>query len=140
LNAIILSSKSKDMNKTTINVIYWITTGLILAMMLFSAVTSFIENPEGAKMLVAIGYRPYVLQLLAVGKVLGAIAILTPGFPRLKEWAYAGFTFDLIGAGYSFYASGFAVKDWIFIVILLGILAASYIFHHKRLELKSKAA
>lgn len=127
------------MNKTTINVIYWITTGLILAMMLFSAVTSFIENPEGAKMLAAIGYRPYVLQLLAVAKVLGAIAILTPGFPRLKEWAYAGFTFDLIGAGFSFYASGFAVTDWVFILILLVLLVISYIFYHKRLKFKSTA-
>jgi hypothetical protein len=46
------------MSKTTINVIYWISTGLILAMMLFSAASSFMENPEGAKMLAAIGYKP----------------------------------------------------------------------------------
>lgn len=125
-----------NMSKTTINVIYWISTGLILAMMLFSAVSSFMENPDGAKMLAAIGYRPYVLHLLAVAKVLGVIAILTPGFPRLKEWAYAGFMFDLIGATYSFYASGFAFKDWAFMLILIAVLACSYIFYHKRLALK----
>lgn len=124
------------MNKTTINIIYWISTGLVLAMMLFSAATSFMDNPDGAKMLAAIGYRPYVLHLLAVAKVLGVIAILTPGFPRLKEWAYAGFMFDLIGASYSFYASGFAVKDWIFMPILIALLTCSYIFYHKRLKLK----
>ena len=128
------------MNKTTINVIYWITTGLILAMMLFSAVSSFMNNPDGAKMMAAIGYKPYVLHLLDVAKVLGVIAILTPGFPRLKEWAYAGFTFDLIGATYSFYASGFAVKDWAFMVILIAVLACSYIFYHKRLNLKGTTA
>jgi uncharacterized membrane protein YphA (DoxX/SURF4 family) len=128
------------MNKTTINIIYWISTGLILAMMLFSAYSSFTDNPDGAKMMAAIGYRPYVLHLLAVAKVLGVIAILTPGFPRLKEWAYAGFTFDLIGATYSFYASGFAFKDWAFMLILLAILACSYIFYHKRLKLKGTAA
>ena len=127
------------MNKTTINVIYWISTGLILAMMLFSAASSFMDNPDGAKMMAAIGYRPYVLHLLAVAKVLGTIAILTPGFPRLKEWAYAGFTFDLIGASYSFYASGFAFKDWAFMPILLVVLACSYIFYHKRLRLKGTA-
>lgn len=124
------------MNKTTINIIYWISTGLVLAMMLFSAATSFMENPDGAKMLAAIGYRPYVLHLLAVAKVLGVIAILTSGYPRLKEWAYAGFMFDLIGASYSFYASGFAVKDWIFMPILIALLTCSYIFYHKRLKLK----
>ena len=128
------------MSKTTINIIYWTSTGLILAMMLFSAASSFMANPDGAKMLAAIGYRPYVLHLLAVGKVLGVIAILTPGFPRLKEWAYAGFTFDLIGATYSFYASGFAFKDWVFIPVLIAILACSYIFYHKRLSLKGAAA
>jgi uncharacterized membrane protein YphA (DoxX/SURF4 family) len=105
-------------------------------MMLFSAVSSFIDNPEGAKMMASIGYRPYVLHLLAVAKVLGVIAILTPGFPRLKEWAYAGFMFDLIGASYSFYASGFAIKDWAFMLVLITILLCSYIFYHKRLKLK----
>ena len=125
------------MNKTTINVIYWISTGLILAMMLFSAASSFMNNPDGAKMLSAIGYRPYVLHLLAIAKVLGVIAILTPGFPRLTEWAYAGFTFDLIGASVSFYASGFAVKDWVFIPVLIALLVCSYIFYHKRLKLKA---
>ena len=124
------------MNKKTINIIYWISTGLILAMMLFSAVSSFIENPDSTKMMEAIGYRPYVLHLLAVAKILGVIAILTPGFPRLKEWTYAGFMFDLIGASYSFYASGFAVKDWAFMPVLIAILLCSYIFYHKRLKLK----
>ena len=85
-------------------------------------------------MLEAIGYRQYVLHFLAVAKFLGAIAILIPGFPRLKEWAYAGFTFDLLGATYSFYASGFGVKDWAFMLVLIALLACSYIFYHKRLE------
>jgi uncharacterized membrane protein YphA (DoxX/SURF4 family) len=124
------------MSKKTINIIYWVSTGLILAMMLFSAVSSFMDNPDGAKMLAAIGYRPYVLHLLAVAKVLGIIAILTPGFPRLKEWAYAGFMFDLIGATFSFYASGFAFKDWAFMLVLIAVLACSYIFYQKRLALK----
>ena len=128
------------MKKKTINIIYWISTGLILAMMLFSAASSFMQNPDGTKMMEAIGYRPYVIHFLAVAKVLGVIAILTPGFPRLKEWAYAGFTFDLIGATYSFYASGFAIKDWIFMPVLIAVLACSYIFYHKRLKLKGMAA
>ena len=49
-----LTIKLPNMNKKTINIIYWISTGLILAMMLFSAVSSFIENPDGAKMLTAL--------------------------------------------------------------------------------------
>jgi hypothetical protein len=45
-----------------------------------------------------LGYPLYFLTFLGVWKVLGAVAIVVPGFPRLKEWAYAGMIFDLSGA------------------------------------------
>ena|ERR1700758_3006622 len=117
-----------------INIIYWISTGILLALMLWSAIGSFMDNPEGAKMMNDMGYKPYVFHLLAVAKVLGIIAILIPGFPRLKEWAYAGFAFDLIGATYSMYASGMPPANWAPMFIFLAILACSYIFYHKRLK------
>ena len=118
------------MSKKTINIIYWISTGLILAMMLFSAVSSFMENPDSAKMLAAIGYRPYVLHLLAVAKVLGIIAILTPGFPRLKEWAYAGFYFDFIGAMWSHFVVEGAGKYFLLLVPVT-ILSISYVTYQR---------
>ena len=40
----------------------------------------------------------YLISFLSIAKILGVIAILIPGFPRIKEWAYAGLMFDLIGA------------------------------------------
>ena len=45
-----------------------------------------------------LGYPPFFLLILGTWKVLGAAAILAPGFARLKEWAYAGMIFDLTGA------------------------------------------
>jgi hypothetical protein len=36
----------------------------------------------------------------------GAIALLAPGFPRLKEWAYAGIFFNMTGAAISHAAVG----------------------------------
>ncbi len=117
-----------------INIIYWIATGLLLALMLWSAVGSFMDNPQGAKMMETMGYRPYVFHFLAVAKILGIIAILVPGFPILKEWAYAGFTFDMLGATYSMYASGMPVAQWASMAIFLAILAVSYIYYHKRLK------
>lgn len=117
-----------------INIIYWIFTGLLLALMLWSAIGSFMDNPEGAKMMDQLGYKPYVFHFLAVAKILGIIAILVPGFPRLKEWAYAGFAFDMIGATYSMYASGMEPAKWAPMFIFLAILACSYIFYHKRLK------
>ncbi|MFD0752324.1 DoxX family protein [Mucilaginibacter calamicampi] len=117
-------------------IIYWIFTGLLIALMLFSAVTSFFPNPQGEAMMKAIGYPYSVLHLLAVAKILGAIALLVPGFPRLKEWAYAGFTFDVIGAMYAFYMAGFAFKDWAFMVVALGFVFGSYIYYHKLQNVK----
>ena len=52
-------------------------------------------NVEG---LVRFGYPPYFVMIIGFWKVLGAVAILTPGFPRLKEWAYAGIFFNMTGA------------------------------------------
>jgi len=122
-----------------INIIYWISTGLLLLLMLWSAIGSFITTPESVKMMNDLGYKPYVGHLLAVAKILGIIAILVPGYPRLKEWAYAGLTFDMVGATYSMYASGFPVANWAPMFIFLAILACSYIFYHKRLKASGAA-
>lgn len=123
-----------------INIIYWIATGLILALMLFSAAGTFlIHDPKTMEKMAPLGYPSYVMQMLAVAKLLGIIAILVPGFPRLKEWAYAGFTFDLLGATISMIITHFAVSDWAQMLIFIAILAVSYIYFHKRLKLKATA-
>jgi hypothetical protein len=80
----------------------------------------------------ALGYPLYLLPFLGVAKLLGVIALMFPGFPKLKEWAYAGFTFNLSGAIYSgIAASGFDPKMLVLLVpIALGVI--SYLFHRKR--------
>ncbi len=117
-----------------INIIYWVSTGLLLAMMLWSAIGSFTNNPEGAKIMSHLGYPHYLGGFLGFAKVLGIIAILLPGFPRLKEWAYAGFAFDLIGATYSSYAVGDPATQWVFMFVFIALLACSYIFYHKKVK------
>ncbi len=64
----------------------------------------FRANPHGVVPI--LGYPMYFFLILGVWKFLGAIAILVPGFPRLKEWAYAGIFFDLTGAAASRALSG----------------------------------
>jgi hypothetical protein len=65
---------------------------------------------------------------------LALIAILSPKYPRLKEWAYAGLVFDIIGATYSQIAAGNPFTYMIFPIIALGIVLGSYYFYHKRLK------
>jgi hypothetical protein len=64
------------------------------------------------------------------------VAIFTPKFPRLKEWAYAGLVFDVIGAIYSQIAMGNPLSYAIFPIIILGVIFGSYYFHHKRMAVK----
>jgi hypothetical protein len=110
---------------------YWIFTILLVVLMLFSAIASLRTNPDGLAMMKQLGYPYNVLTLLSVAKILGVIAILVPGFPRLKEWAYAGFTFDLIGAIFASLAAGFTIGQTVPIFVGLVFVFGSYIFYHR---------
>jgi uncharacterized membrane protein YphA (DoxX/SURF4 family) len=118
-----------------VNIAYGIITGLFLALMLISAVTSFLPNPDGQAMMKHLGYPYSILVFLSVAKILGVIAILVPGYPRLKEWAYAGFTFDLAGAVFSGLSAGDPLKQWIPVLIAIVFVFASYYLYHKRRNL-----
>jgi len=116
-----------------INIFYWIFNGLICALMLFSGINS-LADPAQTKLMVTdhLKYPEYFMTLLSIAKIFGAIAILVPGFKRLKEWAYAGFAFDLIFATYSFIAVGDPAKGWAPMVVFLIVFALAYVFYIKK--------
>ena len=116
--------------KTT-KILYWVFTILLIALMLFSAVGTFMNNPQGVEFAKHLGYPLYVFKFLSVAKILGIIAILVPGNRRLKEWAYAGFTFDLVGAVYSGLSVGDSLVVWIPVFVGLIFVFGSYITYHK---------
>jgi len=109
---------------------YWIMTGLVAFFIGpggVSQVVQYFGNRHGV--VPELGYPMYFFGILGVWKALGAIAILVPRYPRLKEWAYAGIFFDLTGAaascaavgGYGAYGfhviaplviAGFTVASW----------------------------
>jgi uncharacterized membrane protein YphA (DoxX/SURF4 family) len=85
---------------------YWTTTVLV-AFFMSGGVTQILQfkgNPHGV--VPELGYPMYFFAIIGSWKVLGAIAILVPRFPRLKEWAYAGIFFDVTGAAASCVAVG----------------------------------
>ena len=77
-------------------IIYWVSTGFITALMLFSATMYFINNEMVREVFTNLGYPTYIIYPLAIAKVLGLVAIWTKKSRLLKEWAYAGFFFDMI--------------------------------------------
>jgi uncharacterized membrane protein YphA (DoxX/SURF4 family) len=118
-----------------INIIYWVSTILLAAMMAFSGLQGITHNPDGVKLIVGhLGYPAYFNTYLGALKLIAAIVLLIPGFPLLKEWIYAAFTYDMVSAIYSFIAVGDPVAGWAPILLFLALLAVSYIFHHKRLK------
>ena len=110
----------------TRTIAYWITTGLLAFAFLAGGLFDMSGSPEVAASLAHLGYPAYFATLLGAWKVLGGLAIVVPGMPRLKEWAYAGMVFDLTGAVVSHVAVGDAVAQLVAPVVLLGIVAASW--------------
>lgn len=120
-----------------ITIIYWIFTGLLVALMLFSGISNAMVTKESVEMLSKhLGYPTYIIAFLGFAKAIGALTLLVPGYKRLKEWVYAGFTFDLAGAMYSSIAIGDAISQWFPLIIGFIIIGLSYIYHYKRIQLK----
>lgn len=119
----------------TLNLTYWIITGLFSGFMIFSSIGGITLMPEAVAMLHDhLGYPLYFIQLISYAKVLGAIAILLPMVPaRVKEWAYFGFFIDLVAAVISFIAVGDPVTGWAPMLLFIGVLAWAYVLHHRRL-------
>lgn len=119
-------------------ILYWVFTILFAGFMLFTALPDLLKSKDAMNFIEGLGYPDYFVPFLGFAKILGSIAILIPGFPRIKEWAYAGLAFDLIGAVYSV----LAVAGWnsgiLFMILPISLLVLSYIWHHKLL-LASKA-
>jgi uncharacterized membrane protein YphA (DoxX/SURF4 family) len=112
-------------------ILYWIVTGLMAALMLVASIPDVLRVPEAVQIFEHLGYPTYLLPFLGVAKILAIIAILYPGFPRLKEWAYAGLVFDLLGAFYSHTSVGDGPAMWSGAAIGLVLVTSSYILYRK---------
>ncbi|QRG65186.1 DoxX family protein [Brevibacillus choshinensis] len=80
---------------------YWTVTSILAASMMLSGIGQLMQYGGNIELVTGLGYPVYVLTILGIWKVLGAIALVVPGFPRLKEWAHAGIFFLMIGAVFS---------------------------------------
>lgn len=77
---------------------YWVTTVLVAAMSLFAGYAYLSGGSQAVEGFKHVGYPQQLRILLGIAKPLGAIVLLIPGFIKLKEWAYAGFTFAWVCA------------------------------------------
>ena len=109
--------------------IYWIATGIVCAVMVFSAINFNLENPVGPMKgaFAHLGFPDYFRIELTVAKTLGVLALLIPGIPsKAKEFAYAGFAITLVSASIAHFSSGDPLLFVIGPLLFLGALVTSY--------------
>ena len=105
---------------------YWVVTAVFCAFMLAGAIGNLMRAAPQKESMEGLGYPLYLMTFLGIAKILGVLAVLAPEFPKLKEWAYAGFTFLLLGASYSHAAAGDPVLTIVIPLVALGFGLLSY--------------
>jgi hypothetical protein len=105
---------------------YWTSTAIVAAALLM-ALTYLSGSEQVVSGFAKAGYPQHLRIVLGIAKPIAAIVLLLPGFALLKEWAYAGVTFALVMAFISANASGEPVPTRILPLVLLILLAVSYV-------------
>ena len=91
---------------------YWVATGLVAIAALSGGLNYLSATHHAIENFQHIGYPQQLRILLGIAKVAGAIVLLLPRLPTLKEWAYAGFTFTWIAATVAHYLAGDGPCRW----------------------------
>ncbi len=114
-------------------IIYWVVTGLFSLFIISTAIPNIIKDQASIDLISKqMGFPEYMIPFLGWAKLLGAIALLVPGFPRVKEWAYAGIFFDLSGALFGSIALwGLDPAAVISFTLFIGVEVLSYFLYHK---------
>jgi uncharacterized membrane protein len=115
------------MKPRTQTILYRSFTILFAAFMLFGGYSELSMRPEGQVIIRHLGYPLHVMVVLGVAKILGALALLQPWFRTAKEWAYAGFTFKLLGACAARAAAGDSTMLIVSPLLFLAWMLVSYV-------------
>lgn len=109
-------------------IIYWVFTIFLSFAMLAGGIQQTLQIGGYNEIATALHYPLYMLSILGIWKCLGVVAILIPGFPLLKEWAYAGFFFVLSGAAISHFICREPFTAALPALILLLVTSVSWYF------------
>lgn len=110
----------------THKIIYWIATVWLALGMVSTGMVQLLRMKEEVDNITRLGYPVYLLSILGIWKLLGAVAVLMPKFPLLKEWAYAGFFFAMSGATFSRIAARQSIADMLPSLLLLVLTIVSW--------------
>lgn len=112
----------------TIRIIYWASTGIIAAMMLFSGI-SYLTNEELKAAISGLGFPDFFRVELAIAKIIGAIVLVIPTLPLVvRQFAYFGFALTFLSAFLAHVSVNDPVSATVAPIVFLGILAVSYVY------------
>ena len=117
---------------------YWVTTG-VLTFCMTGGIFELLGVEMTVQGIMKLGYPSYIIPALGLGKVLATLAILWPGLPRLKEWAYAGLFFNMIGAIVSHVAHDDGAWILVVTVTIAAIILASWALRPQSRRLGAQA-
>ena len=121
------------MKPKTTKIIFWVVTVLFCLANFASGIAELFPNEQGLDIMKQLGYPAYLLFIIGIAKILGSIAVIQTKFKTIKEWAYAGFTIDYIGASLSFYFIKSRAFDILLPLVFLVVMLISY-FLWKKVE------
>lgn len=113
----------------TNKIIYWVSTGLLSAMLLMAAGMYLFNNEMIQEMFKAFGYPVYIIYPLAVAKISAVIVLISQKQSKIKEWAYSALLFEFILAFFAHFMIGDG--EQMGAVIAMTLLGVSYIFGRK---------
>ena len=118
-----------------LKITYWTITIIFSAFMISTALPDITLEKEAVDFISGmLGYPEYFVPFIGIAKLLGALTLLVPGYARIKEWAYAGLAFDLVGATYSVFMTNKPDASMLFMLLPIGFLALSYTWYLKLLK------
>ena len=120
------------MSRAITDRIYWGSTVTLSVLMVLSGAGDLLRLPAFVEDTRRLGYPECLMTILGIAKLLGVAALLSPGRPMLKEWAYAGFSFDLGGATISQVVSGSTIVHILPPALCGAVLVVSYLAHRAR--------
>jgi len=112
--------------KKSNKIIYWVATLWLSLGMVSTGIVQLIPLEAETSKMQGLGYPIYLLTFIGVWKLLGVLAVLIPGYPLLKEWAYAGFFFLMSGALYSHAAANDLAETYFGAALLLILTVVSW--------------
>lgn len=109
-------------------IIYWIATIWLALGMTAGGIQQLFQIGGYVEIVSNLGYPLYLLSILGFWKLLGVIALLIPGYPLVKEWAYAGFFFAMSGAAASHVITDDSIVEAVPSAVLLILIVLSWYF------------